>query len=313
MDKATDSKLTVLMAVHNGSAFLRTAIESILNQTYRQFRFLVIDDASTDDTRQIIHSYDDPRIEVVCLDRNIGQTAALNVGVRHASTPWIARMDADDYSAPVRLEDQMGALAEDPGLSCVGTGIWEFRDDPSIVDAVILRPQHYTGIKRAALCGSGMIHGSIVISRNVLLDIGGYDERYRYAADRDMFIRLLSRYRAMNIPKPLVGIRRHPSQDSFSKRAADEYIDVFARLLTNDAYSAEEIGVLRASLAYSYLVRAGCSWKQGQYGEWGHDLVRAFRLSPRTYVRRVLGVASEYVLPKRVRNSLKSHVVNTTA
>ena len=300
------------MAVYNGSAFLRPAMESILNQTYRQFCFLIVDDASTDDTRQIVCSYADSRIELLCLDRNVGQTAALNIGVRHASTPWIARMDADDYSAPVRLEEQMRALAEDPGLSSVGTGIWEFRDDPRVIEVVKVRPQHHAGIRRAALHGSGMIHGSIIISRGALLDIGGYNERYRSAADRDMFIRLLSKYRAMNIPKPLVGLRRHPNQDSFSGRAADEYVDIFARLLSEDGYSADEVTVLRRSLAYSYVFRASCFRVKGQYGEWGKDLARAFRLSPRTCVRSFLGTLGSYVLPRSVRASLGGEFLKVT-
>jgi hypothetical protein len=157
-----------------------------------------------------------------------------------------------------------------------------------------------------------MIHGSIVISRTALLDIGAYDERYRHAADRDMFIRLLSTYRAMNIPKPLVGIRRHPNQDSFSERAADEYIDIFARLVSVDGYSPDEVTILRRSLAYSHLFRASCFRRKGQYGEWRKDLARAFRLSPRTCVRSFLGALSLYVLPRRVRASLGGEFLSAT-
>ena len=100
-------QLTVLMTVYNGSPFLRTAIDSILNQTYADFCFLIVDDASTDDSREIVRSYKDPRIQLVCLEHNVGQTAALNIGLRQATTPWIARMDADDYSGPTRFEEQM--------------------------------------------------------------------------------------------------------------------------------------------------------------------------------------------------------------
>jgi glycosyltransferase involved in cell wall biosynthesis len=286
-------------------------MDSILNQTYRQFRLLIVDDASTDDTRRIVRSYGDRRIELLCFDQNVGQTAALNIGLRHASTPWIARMDADDYSASIRLEEQMRTLAEDPSLSCVGTGIWEFREDPRVVDVVKFRPQHHGAIKRAALYGSGMIHGSIVVSRRALLDIGGYNERYRYAADRDMFIRLLAKYRAMNLRKSLVGIRRHPNQDSFSKQAADEYIEVFSRLLSADGYSRAEIDILRESLAYSYLFRARCLRLQGLYYECWKDLARAVQLSPSTYVRYLLGTVSRHVLSERMQALLRRDVLNT--
>ena len=78
--------LTVLMAVYNGSAYLRTAMDSILQQTYSDFQFLIVDDASTDDTREIIRSYEDSRIQLICLEQNVGQTASLNIGLRQAST-----------------------------------------------------------------------------------------------------------------------------------------------------------------------------------------------------------------------------------
>src|SRR3989338_9985680 len=102
--------LTILMAVHNGAPYLRVAMDSILRQTYCTFRFLIVDDASGDDPRQLIGSYADPRVELLALERNVGQTAALNTGLHSCTSPWIARMDADDYSAPTRLEDQMRAL-----------------------------------------------------------------------------------------------------------------------------------------------------------------------------------------------------------
>ena len=118
----TAPAVTVLMTVHNGGPYLRTAIHSVLAQTYRDFRFLIVDDASSDDTRDIIRSYDDPRVELMVLPQNVGQTAALNLGLRHAASPWIARMDADDYAAPSRLEEQLGALKSVHGGARPGQG-----------------------------------------------------------------------------------------------------------------------------------------------------------------------------------------------
>jgi len=286
------------MAVHNGTPFLRTAIDSVLGQTYPHFRFLIVDDASTDETREIVRSYDDARIELLSLDRNVGQTAALNIGVRHAATPWIVRMDADDYSAPRRLEEQWRAIERDGGLGCVGTAIWEFREDPGVVDAVKVRPHDHASIWRAALHGSGIIHGTSAISRTALLEIGAFDERYRYAADRDLFIRLLRRYRATNLPEPLVGIRRHPHQDSFLPRAADEYVEIFERLVEHDGYSPDEVAVLRRSLAYSLLFRIRCRRKEGRRGESSRDLVRALRLSPKTCGRYAASRFAARFLPR---------------
>lgn len=281
-----DPPVTVLMAVRNGERFLPTAVESILGQSYPHFRFLIVDDASTDGTRARVRSYRHPSIELLELERNVGQTAALNVGLRHARTPWIARMDADDFSAPTRLAEQMEALRQEPGLSCVGTGIWEFSEKPENRIAVVFRPERYDQIKRAALLGSGMIHGSIVVGRRALLDIGGYDERYRYASDRDLFVRLFARTKARNIPKLLLGVRRHENQDSFSLEAATEYVELFSRLLVQETFSPTEKTVLRQSLAYSHLFRSDCHRKKGHRMEGWKETGRAFQVSPSFFLQK---------------------------
>ena len=269
--------VTVLMAVYNDAGYLPTAMESILGQSYRDFRFLIMDDCSTDRTPELLRSYAqrDPRVEVVRLERNVGQTAALNIGLRRAATPWVARMDADDYSAPDRLERQMKALAETPEVACLGTAVWEFHEDPAQRDNIVRRPERHGEIRRAALLGAGMIHGTIMVRREELIACGGYDERYRYASDREMFIRLFRKVKGRNLAEPLMGLRRHPGQDSYSLRAADEYIDIYLRLLAEGGFPPEERRVLRSSLAYSYLFRARCHQAAGRWGRWMTDAARA--------------------------------------
>ncbi len=290
-------RLTVLMTVYNDARFLPPAMESILRQSYEDFQFLILDDGSTDSTPEVLRSFTDARLCTRRLDRNVGQTAALNIGLREAETPWIARMDADDVSHPQRLREQMDVLRDDPSLHCVGTGIWEFRENPDQVEIVKLRPQNHEEIWQAALCGSGMIHGSIVVHRDALLGIGGYNELYRYGSDREMFIRLLSRHRARNIQKPLLGVRRGPQQDSFTSRAAEEYLDLFRKLLKEDGFSEKDRSVLRNSLAYSYLFRSGLDWESKKFVESVRDMARAFMVSPGGCARTLAGSAFRRVLP----------------
>ncbi len=287
------SQVTVLMAVYNGSRFLETAVPSILNQTCRDFRFLIVDDASTDDTRERIRSYGDDRIDLVCLEKNVGQTAALNIGLQAAATPWIARMDADDYSAPTRLEEQMGLLSRDSSLSCVGTFAWFFREDPHVMEGVVKRPVDYSAIRRGLLVGAAMIHGSMVVSRQAMREIGGYNPRYRYSQDRDLFNRLLTRFQGVNIPKPLLGFRRHPRQGSFCLTAADENVDIFSRMLAEASYSPKEKGILRDSLSYSYLFRALCRRSKGKWAGIPGDLWRALRTSPKATFRGFANLAGK--------------------
>jgi hypothetical protein len=297
--------VTVLMTVHNGGAYLRTAIDSVLAQTYRAFRLLIVDDASRDDTRDIIRAYgarsislgapsraeprdDDARIECVMLERNVGQTAALNLGLRRATTPWIARMDADDYSAPERLEVQMALAAREGSLGCLGTFAWVFRQDPQTVDGVIEKPLDDAGIRRNFWRVIPLIHGSLILRRELVLSVGAYDERYRYSADWDLYHRLLARCRAANVPKRLLGIRRHPDQKSFLKASVDETIRIFSRVLAANGCARLERAALRASLSYTYMNRARCHRVEGRVGEMLRDVGSALRWSPATAGKQLL-------------------------
>src|SRR5690606_20575239 len=105
-------KITVLMCVYNGQRYLREAIDSILNKTYSDFEFLIVDDGSTDDTLKILKSYKDSRIKLVLNDNNIGLTKSLNKGLMLAKGEYIARMDADDISVKNRLLAQLNFMQQ---------------------------------------------------------------------------------------------------------------------------------------------------------------------------------------------------------
>ncbi len=293
----TTTPVTVLMTVHNGGRYLRTAVDSVLAQTYRAFRVLIIDDASSDDTRDLLRSYEDPRVECVMLERNVGQTAALNLGLRRATTPWIARMDADDYSAPERLETQMALATREVSLGCIGTFAWVFRDDPQSADGVIEKPCDDAAIRRNFWRVIPLIHGTLIMRRELLLSAGGYDERYRYSADWDLYHRLLALCRAANIPRPLLGIRRHSNQKSFLTASVDENIAIFSRVLAADGCARRERAALRVSLSYTYISRARCDGAEGRFAELLRDLRRAVRWSPMTASKQLL----VSVIPKRAR------------
>lgn len=292
------------MAVYNGSPFLRTAIDSILQQTYRNFRFLIVDDASTDDTREIVGSYPDERIELLCLDRNVGQTAALSRGLHHASTPWIARMDADDYSAPTRFEEQMNALAEDPSICCLGTFAWIFRDDPDVVEGEISTPIRYADITQV-VAGSPIIHGSIVIDREKLLSVGGYDDHYRILADIEMYDRFLPRYSAAAIPKQLLGVRRHRGQSSNSKAACEEAIEIAIHRLAKNDYPGDQEAIVRGALIRNHLLRARYLAGEGKWLDAFRDVMRALRAAPSRFFSECVVVFVAYNVSERQRGRIK--------
>ena len=202
-------EVTVLMTVRNGGPYLHDAVESILNQNYGELRFLVLDNASTDGSRQVVGAFDDPRIDLVELPEDVGQTAALNRGLEMIDTPWVARMDADDVSLPRRLELQMAYLRDHPDVVLLGTGV-ELIDGESrfVRDAVgpilenDLRWQYLLGM-------GGFAHSSIVFLAAAAARAGGYPAQYRHVQDFVLWGRMFEEGRAARLPERLVRIRRH--------------------------------------------------------------------------------------------------------
>ena len=118
--------VTVLMPVYNAAPYLREAIDSILNQTYSDFEFLIINDGSTDETESIINSYNDPRIVYLKNETNIKLISTLNKGIELAKGKYIVRMDGDDISLPTRIELQVQFMENNESVGLGGTFIRSF-------------------------------------------------------------------------------------------------------------------------------------------------------------------------------------------
>ena len=114
-------KLSVVMSVLNGEPYLREAVESILNQTFEDFEFIVLDDGSTDNTVQILESYDDPRMVRLYNPANLGLPKSFNRGLSVCRGEFIVRQDADDMSMPSRFMTQLHYLERHPDIGVLGT------------------------------------------------------------------------------------------------------------------------------------------------------------------------------------------------
>lgn len=184
------SEVTVLMTVYNGRRFLRQAIESVLAQSYHDFEFLIVDDASTDDSLEIIKAYQDPRISIIQNSLNHGQTASLNAGLRKARGEFIARIDADDVALPYWLEYQMRFARREPESAVISAWAGVI-NEKGFVKQLLEIPQMHEGILLRSLTASPVNHGGSVVKREVILRYGGYDESFRIVADYDLWTRLL--------------------------------------------------------------------------------------------------------------------------
>ena len=122
---ASSPEVSVIMGVFNGEAYIEEAILSILNQNFSNFELIVVDNASTDATVQKIHTITDPRIHLICNERNMERAYSRNIAVQQSTAPLIAVMDADDYAVPQRLEAQTTFMRKHL-RSLFAQGSWKF-------------------------------------------------------------------------------------------------------------------------------------------------------------------------------------------
>jgi glycosyltransferase involved in cell wall biosynthesis len=206
------------MPVYNGARYVAAAIESVLNQTFRSFELLVMDDGSTDETPAILARFaaNDHRVRVLLRPRR-GQIATRNELLHLAQTEIVACADADDICLPARFERQMSAMAQCNDLWVLGTAMIAIdangrRHNPRRV--ITGSTAVASELERGCCIG----HPSVMMHRERILAIGGYRTAYEAAEDYDLFLRASERGKVDNLPEPGVLYREH--EESVSHRHA---------------------------------------------------------------------------------------------
>ena len=196
-------RVSVLIGSFNNAATLDRAIDAILAQTVRDLELIVIDDGSTDSTGAVIARAiaRDDRVRALPMGTNVGIARSLNAGLREARAPIVAIQDADDYSAPERLARQLSVLDADPEIAVVGTRMHEVDEQGRVLAP---RTSFAAGDVRDALLRFNPIPNTCVaLRREAALSVGGYDSRYRYAMEYDLWLRLADRWRIVTLDEPL--------------------------------------------------------------------------------------------------------------
>jgi glycosyltransferase involved in cell wall biosynthesis len=208
-------KISVIMSVYNAESYLRESIESILNQTFGDFEFLIFNDASTDDSLKIIRSYDDARIRVIDNPVNTGYVPHLNHGLKIANGEYIARMDADDIALPQRFEKQIYFLDKHPEVGVCGTLYEIFGGDSKIMSRPETHNQIFTFL---LLIGAPMGHPTVMMRNKILRDGGFfYREEFMPAEDYFMWYELINRTGFYNLQEVLLRYRVHEANISKTK------------------------------------------------------------------------------------------------
>lgn len=213
-------KISVIMPAYNAEKYIGEAIESILNQTYKDFEFIIINDGSTDGTEDIILSYDDPRIVYLKNEENSGIVASLNNGLKYAKGQYIARMDADDIALLERFEKQVDYLENNQNVGVLGTGILIFGDD--ITDRVRLFNQNSEELKIELLFCPCVAHPTVMFRKDILESNAiHYDFDCVGAEDYCLWIELFDKCDFMNLPEPLLKYRKHEKQVTHKRTTKD--------------------------------------------------------------------------------------------
>lgn len=203
-------RVSVVMAVYNGAGYVREAIDSVLGQTLEDLEFVIVDDCSTDATRDIVRSYDDPRVVFVENTSNCGQTRSLNRGLRLAAAELIARQDADDISEPARLARQVTFLEAHREIAMLGTWYRKIDAAGNVLGHRSL-PCEPTDLRWCLLFFTPFVHSSVMFRRSVLAEVGLYNEALIYAQDHELWSRIAAVKPVANLAEPLVRFRVHPA------------------------------------------------------------------------------------------------------
>ena len=159
-------KISVVMPAYNAEKYIGQAIESILNQTYSNFEFIIINDGSNDKTKEVILSYKDDRIIYLENERNSGIVVTLNKGLEKANGEYIARMDADDIAEPNRFEKQIKYLDKNIEIDVLGSGICTFGEN--IKSKKRLFTTNADQLKAELIFSSCIAHPTVMIRKNIL-------------------------------------------------------------------------------------------------------------------------------------------------
>jgi len=208
--------VSVIILAWNSGDFLKTAVASILNQTLSDLELLIVDNGSADGSvERALRARPDLRIRVLRQETNLGVAAGHNLGIAAARSPWVAIMDADDWSHPMRLELQLKAMAADPSLGVVGTGARWMEHDGRIAEAY---PMFYEAGEIVAYVPYGMpvLHPTLLYRREIVQQIP-YRQGIELCSDYDVVARISEAHRIGVVSLPLFHYRRHPGSSTLRR------------------------------------------------------------------------------------------------
>ncbi len=216
--------ISVIMPAYNCGKYVTSAIKSILNQTYKDFEFIIIDDGSTDNTEEIIKGFKDERI-IYKKTEHKGTSAALNYGLSLSKYDWTARIDADDLNVPSRLETQVKFLNENPDYDIISCWSVYFRDPDKIL-FLLREPVENRDIYEHLDLHNRLNQSGVIYRKSVILE-AKYNENYENNEDFELFYRIREKVKFYNIPQFMVYTRVRSNSRTYVTRNHNIYDFLF--------------------------------------------------------------------------------------
>jgi glycosyltransferase involved in cell wall biosynthesis len=286
-------KVSVVIATYNYGRFLGEAIQSVLNQTFQDFEIIVADDGSTDNTREIVEKFSDPRIRYIYQD-HIGVSAAENAGLRAARGEYITGIGADDLYLPQNLETKVKLLDSHPETGMVYSDCYFFDDITGAITGNLWRsakglhpwfdPERAARqpLKELLYRGCFIMPQASMMRRQVFATVGYFDESLPTYEDWDLIIRILQHFPAELIDIPLLKLRQHSTNLTGNKEKM--YLGVAAaanKVVRSGSLSRDEFRYLRKRLVPQHLEYGRQALADGREAAARKALMACIRLNPR--------------------------------
>ncbi|MFB5944271.1 glycosyltransferase [Albibacterium profundi] len=228
-------ELSVIMPVYNAEQYVEKAIESVLQQSFPNFEFIIINDGSKDNSLSIINSFSDSRI-IVIDQENLGLAKTLNIGLKTAKGRYVARMDADDICYPMRFQKQLDFLNKNPDVKLLGSTVERIDKDGNTITYDIPYTQHDVLKKIIFKYGNPFKHPTIVMDRVLAIKLGGYNELInKYFEDYFLWSQFCRHSKVAILPEALLRYRITPG--SIMSSAADSrFIDFMLKIINKGSF-----------------------------------------------------------------------------
>ena len=217
------------MPVYNGEKYIKDTIESVLNQTYKDFEFIIVDDGSTDNTLNIIKVFNDERIKIIEVNHG-GIVNALNTGLDMATGEYIVRVDSDDISLPERFEKLLEYMENNRDVVVCGSWAKTINTNGEVMGGLKYPPIDHVDIKKYLLLHNPFIHPSVIIRKDILNKSGKY-KKYKHNEDYELWSRVLRYGQGHNIPEELILYRIHDGQITRTGSIKMRVVGVWVRVL----------------------------------------------------------------------------------